>query len=124
MEAFYEKYSAKLNKKSDIGGPNGDCKIWNGSKDAGYGVLWVVWPGHTRKRVKVHRLALIIDQKISKNDIPDHRGPNGIEASHLCGVKCCVNPHHLCWESHRKNQARMTCRKNEDCLGCDPPCII
>ena len=32
--------------------------------------------------------------------------PDGMECSHICGDKNCVNPTHVCWETHDENIAR------------------
>lgn len=54
------------------------------------------------------------------------------EASHLCANPKCVNPNHLVWEDHTKNDARKKCVVHAVCSHCGarqvlcshvPPCV-
>ena len=47
-----------------------------------------------------------------------------LDASHLCGVKRCVNVAHLVFEDHATNKARQRCHGAGHCiqsLGHNPP---
>ena len=53
-------------------------------------------------RAYVHQVALL--KKMNMVRIPE-----GLESSHLCHNKSCVNPEHLAAEPHNINMARVAC---------------
>jgi len=72
----------------DVFGPNG-CWLWTGKLNQGYGS----WHAFERAHVWIYR--------ITYGSIPV-----GLDVSHTCHVKACVNPDHLVTESHQQNMAR------------------
>lgn len=49
----------------------------------------------------------------------------GLEISHLCGHKRCVNPSHLVAEFNIVNHERKFCHNNKSCTGLhSPSCIV
>ena len=56
----------------------------------------------TQQRVILaHQVAAILGEGIPLDE--------SLEASHLCHNSVCVNPYHLCWESHQANESRKRC---------------
>lgn len=67
------------------------CTIWpHGKTTGGYGI--VTMNGH---RGYAHRIACAHQYG---------EAPSGTEAAHSCGVRACVNPHHLRWATRSENQ--------------------
>ena len=106
-----EKLAAKSEK---VGG---GCIYWKGGgvgRD-GYGILRVGWlvEGTCSKVEKVHRVALMVEMRLTRSQFPDA----GLEVSHLCHKKLCINPMHLTIESHATNQERIHCVLQGWCCG-------
>lgn len=71
---------------------HGDCWLWLGTKNAGYGQFW-----DGAKTVRAHRWSYEF-----------HIGPvpTGLVLDHLCRNPSCVNPHHLEPVTVRENTMR------------------
>jgi RNA polymerase sigma factor (sigma-70 family) len=77
-------------------GPWGDCWVWIGSRrSTGYGQFGGVGC--------IPTTASTIAYKITFGGVPD-----GLEVSHECEYRLCVNPSHLIAETHRENMHRRT----------------
>lgn len=74
---------ARLWAKTEAG--PGDCWLWTGATNQGYGVLGTK-KGGPYKQFRTHRLAY----EFMVGPIPD-----GLTLDHLCRVRNCVNPDHL-----------------------------
>lgn len=74
--------------------PNTGCHLWLGAlNQKGYGRF-----SHGRLGVRpAHQVAL---------DLIGRHRPAGLEVDHLCRVRCCVNPDHLEYVTHRVNLLR------------------
>ena len=66
------------------------CKEWLGARNGRYGVI-----GIHAQNVYTHVLACMIGN--------NYKRPEGLEASHKCGFSLCVEPKHLCFETHVDN---------------------
>ena len=123
MDAFFDLLKIKLGQKSErVGGQGGDCIIWKGAVSRfGYGVMKVTWPEEGRKQEKVHRVALMVEMHLTRSQFPGE----GLEVSHLCHKKLCVNPVHLVIEPHATNLERRHCFQQGVCCGTHlPQCIV
>lgn len=90
MTPFLEKHRNKWEAITETG-----CFIWTAASDTfGYGSCWCPVECKTKK---AHVLSL------AETEGPP---PPGTEASHLCHVRCCVNPAHLRWETTSENCLR------------------
>lgn len=69
-----------------------------------------------RKQFLVHKLSYFGHNKIDYVS-------EGLELSHICGMKRCVNPAHIIAESHQINKERQHCHGQSICSGHNPPCI-
>jgi hypothetical protein len=81
-----ERFWAKIQKTDS-------CWLWTGGcTGSGYGVIEI--PGHGRRSIAVHRLSWEI-----------HNGPipEGMVILHLCDVRNCVRPDHLCLGTQADN---------------------
>jgi len=81
--------------------PDGACLIFTGSVlPNGYGQVFArgLWPAP----LYVHRVIFA-----HHNGWFPVRAVHGVEVSHLCDRKACVNPAHLIAESHADNMARI-----------------
>ena len=74
-----------------------ECYLWNKSKsNNGYGRADVFLPTTppSRCRVKAHRLSFALSHGFDALPLGDRENP-GDTIDHKCGVRDCVNPHHL-----------------------------
>ena len=96
MEDFYKDLEERFLKKTKKLGNIHGCVAWDGYVDKlGYGVMNVNWPREGAKKERAHRLAYMIKERISHNDMPRlDENNNRIECSHLCH-KTCVNSEHI-----------------------------
>lgn len=71
-----------------------ECVIWpfNARTHDGYGHITLEGKGH-----RVHRLVC----QLAHGDPPNAT----YDAAHSCGVRLCVNPHHLRWATRKENIA-------------------
>ena len=90
-------------------GLSGDCWIWKGSPNRGYGRL--IFKG---KRVRVHHLAYAM-KAYPENVLGgvDHTGEYGFVVDHRCEEKACCNPDHLQLVSNTENLRLKGKRKKE-----------
>lgn len=115
-EEDYKKWTDRLiEKSSEL--PNG-CILWDGTLNSyGYGVLKLSTTSlcgePISQPVKVHRLALYLQN-------PNHGLDPGLEASHLCHHKTCINPAHLSLEQTATNTQRKLCVVEKKCFGHGP----
>lgn len=126
MEDFWQKQSLKLHYKTDFSANNKGCILWKGAKYAsGYGYTDVKWPNGETSRERAHRFAYMVHFKMTKDEIPQYNGPEGLECSHLCGNKLCINAAHLVFERHEINQDRIHCQNQGMCSKSHHPhCIL
>lgn len=127
MEDFYKDLEERFLKKTKKLGNIHGCVAWDGYVDKlGYGVMNVNWPREGAKKERAHRLAYMIKERISHNDMPRlDENNNRIECSHLCHNKTCVNSEHIELEPHATNQERIHCKGQNLCAKChEPHCII
>lgn len=124
MEAFREKYQAKLAAKAAPMG-NGHCIKWTGatrnSKGRVYGIINCnMGPEEGWQTKYVHRLALVFSQGWSLEDIAE------MDVSHLCHNSLCINAAHLSYEPHPVNMLRRSCVNVGNCHGHGnyPPCML
>ena len=87
-----------------------------GGRD-GYGILSIGWQAEGSKVEHVHRVALLVKMRLTRSQFPDA----GLEVSHLCHKKLCINPMHLTIESHATNQERIHCVLQGWCYGARQP---
>ena len=59
--------------------------------------------------MRAHRLVLMLH--LQTDHLDSH-----LDASHLCGVKRCVNVAHLVFEDHATNKARQRCHGAGHCI--------
>lgn len=59
----------------------GDCIVWTGATDRGYGIVWI-----NNKRIRAHRI--VYEQTYRPLKL-------GEEVDHICRNRICVNPGHL-----------------------------
>ena len=122
MEAFLNKYSAKL-RDSSVQAENGHCTLWTGAthKDGKYGMICYKHPiKNTWHTIHAHRLAKLLS--IRSLDMP-----SSFDASHLCHNTLCINPLHICFEPHGFNNQRQSCAAANKCFGHPDPlpeCLV
>ena len=102
MEGFFEKYSALVYKKCQIGVGSRGCWIFMGKQKRGYAMQTVIYPNGTKKEVVASRL--ILASKLGRL-LTSEDG----ECSHLCNQKLCCRPEHLVLEPHSTNMERVHC---------------
>ena len=78
-----------------------------------YGLLRVDWPAEGSKVEKVNWVALMVEMKLTRSHFQDA----GLDVSHICHKKLCINPMHLTIESHATNQERIHCVLQGWCCG-------
>ena len=83
------------------------CLIWPGEVK-GYSYARFAFPGRPKKRFTRHTLIKVI--AIGLFEVPD-----GLEGSHLCGNRLCLNPEHVVLESHAINKERQECSNDGIC---------
>lgn len=124
MDNWCKAEQQKLKDSSQVM-PNG-CQLWLKGPDpqkCAYGKKRTKFPdvpgsSGVSEVVYVHRLAYMVSNKVVQL-------PQGLEVSHLCHNPRCVEPRHLCLESHEANSERITCLKQGICTKLhNPPCII
>lgn len=111
MEAFFKKYSEKINEKSVLNRQG--CMVWQGcikKGPVGYGVINAKFPDAQWHTMHVHRLLYMVHNKILY--VEPH-----LEVSHLCHVPLCVSAYHLSLEPHSINTERLKCVNRAICCG-------
>ena len=113
MENFFEMCHKKLESYSKRH-ENGQCIIWTGCTNKGYGQFRYKDPrdpyfaGH--KTRSVHRMALMV--KLRDLDVSPEQ-----QASHLCNNKLCINTEHIVFEDNFTNNNRKSCFLASKCSG-------
>lgn len=74
---------------------SGDCWVWNGAKDRGYGKFRLAGP--VRRTVNAYRWAW---------EAVNGPVPEGLELDHLCRNPSCVRPSHMEAVTHAVNMLR------------------
>lgn len=119
MADIFEILKEKLAAKSEKVG--GGCIYWKGGVGTdGYGILRVGWPVEGSRVEKVHRVALMVEMRLTRSQFPGA----GLEVSHLCHKKLCINPMHLTIEPHATNQERIHCVLQGWCCGAHQPACM
>lgn len=87
------KFWRKVNKGSDD-----QCWNWVGSKNNGYGFMYLPTLGN----IQAHRISIALAKGVEVQELPtsDH-------VLHSCDNKACVNPNHLSLGSRSKNMLEM-----------------
>ena len=119
LKDFFETERRKLFARTDVR-PSSGCIVHIGCPGSPYSRYHVTFPGAPTKNMYVHHLSLLIRDRLVE-------APAGLEASHLCGIKKCVNPEHLVWETGDENNSRRKCHRSGRCapeLKHDPTCLI
>ena len=123
MGDLLDNLKTKLARKSERDPQGGTCILWTGRvTSSGYGLQTVHWPDVGRKVEKAHRVALMVEMRVTRSQFKHA----GVECSHLCHSRLCVNPQHIVLESHATNQERIHCKSQglcsklhvPWCLGC------
>lgn len=118
----FDKYKLKLLENSEIGA-NGHCKIWTGltkgSIPNNYGVINITFLNGKKSVMNVHKVAKCISER-------RHITEKGIDISHLCHNKRCIQAEHLSIEPHFINNNRQTCKESGKCMshGPYPMCML
>lgn len=73
---------------------SGDCWLWTGAQDRGYGLVWV---NERIRAARAHR----VSYELLVGPIPE-----GMTVDHLCRVTLCVNPDHMDFCGKGQNAAR------------------
>jgi len=96
-EKTWDERQNELLSKTSLGGPDGECNVWNGFKNEdGYGVS-----KYKEQSITTHRLSYILK---TKNDIiPSKIGNDNSCVMHLCGFRSCINPEHLQLGTDKEN---------------------
>ena len=121
MEDWFQLQIKKLKARSEAQ-PSG-CILWIGGpcpQIQAYGRVRVKLPvaGSKSQVMYVHRLAYMTSRRVLELS-------PGLEVSHLCHQARCVEPTHLCLETHSTNQERVTCHLQGICTKNHVPhCII
>ena len=112
MDAFYDKYGAKLTENSVLS-ENGECTLWTRArKPSGYGIIKCKNPNDNSWRtMHVHRLSYMVSKRMHFDDI------EGKDVSHLCHNTLCTNSDHLSLETHHINRTREICMNRNLCTG-------
>jgi hypothetical protein len=77
-----------------VGHNDDDCLLWPyGLFNNGYGYVHI-----SRKMLRAHR---VVCERVYG------AAPDEMVAAHSCGVRACVNPHHLRWATKKDNNADM-----------------
>ncbi len=126
MDEFWQRQKLKLHYKSFYKQDEKGCILWTGATYAsGYGYTNVRWPQGEKTRERIHRFAYMVHFKKHFEEIPKYDGPEGLECSHLCAEKLCINAEHLVFENHETNQQRIHCHNKGDCSRMHQPyCLI
>ena len=103
-----KKLGAKREKE---GGGASIGKRGGGGRD-GYGILSVGWQVEGIQVENVHRVALMVEMRMTRSQFPDA----GLEVSQLC-QKLRIKPVHLTIESHATNAERIHCVLQGWCYG-------
>lgn len=96
----------KLNENVQLS-PNGECKLYKGATQNGYGIVRKSINGH-KQQIYAHRLVKM--HELGTEQILEN-------CSHLCHNKLCVNTSHITVESQALNNNRQTCTINRKCTG-------
>lgn len=123
MEDWLKTVLKKLQEHS-VTMPSG-CRQWTGGPSHGickYGKTRTQFPAISgtstaSQVVYVHRLAYMVSHRVA--ELPPH-----LEVSHLCHNPRCVEPEHLCLESHEKNSERISCHLQGMCTRLHIPYCI
>ena len=108
-----QKIIERLNKSTQVSTENNrhGCIVWK-KTSIGYPRMKITIRDEIKPtNILVHRLVYFICHP------SDITRADGLEVSHLCHNKCCINPNHLNLESKSVNQCRNNCRKFKYCTG-------
>ena len=124
MEAWRDKYLAKLLFHVKTARLGDSCLIWNGCKTGNtkcpYGRINIRMPDTSKfTPVLVHRLSFMLHNNVTSI-------PTSLECSHLCSNSLCIRPEHLHLESRHINASRKQCHAQWQCQGhgSNPPCVF
>lgn len=115
MEAYYASIRDLISLNSDV--MENGCWLWRGRGwGSDYQRIRYKKPDNSSDRFYVHRLAYFGYNMTMEV-------PHGLEISHLCGHRACVNPAHLIAETGQTNRSRRRCHRDKYCYDHHPPCL-
>ena len=115
----FDRQLAIFNLTGDARRTPRGCLIWPGEVK-GYSYARFSFPGQQKRRYTRHTLIKVIS--IGLFEVPE-----GLEGSHLCSNKLCLNPDHVVLESHAINKERQECSNKGFCdpnFGHIPRCLL
>ena len=87
---------------------NGHCIVYNGPTQNGYGIIRKSIYG-VRYQIYAHQVAAL-----HYNGLVEV--PEGVECSHLCHNRLCINGKHISFEPHFINNQRNNCKSEQRCV--------
>ena len=114
MEAFCQKYSAKLDARIVVN--KCGCQIWQGAKKKGpvcYEVIKAKFLDTGWHTMHVHKLRYLVHNRVMSVDV-------ALEVSHLCHEPLCINAEHFSLKPHSCNTDRLRCVIRGLCQGHKP----
>lgn len=116
---WFDEMAALLAKNSTYDSIKG-CRTWlKGHNAGGYGIIHARMPTQRSKAaLYVHICAWLVKEGA-------FQVPSGLEVSHLCHVRDCIEPSHLTVEDTETNNSRQRCHNSQQCTKeHHPSCIF
>lgn len=104
MRHYHEPETiAEIMERLSMPEPNSGCYLWLGklgTNDYAY-VNYRIGDPIDGNRKRMSRKAATVALELTGRP-----WPKGMEVSHICNNRACVNPDHMLWETHSENLAR------------------